>query len=303
MNNSFDTDAPRSEDDLRSEDRRRLFRASGVGAAGLALAPAAVAQTLVPQSVVDTGTVQNGRVVFPEWRGPADTPSGPTPAPLSPEQRIGFAVVGLGKLALEEILPAFGQSTKGRCVALVSGTPAKLRAVAAQYGIEPGSCYSYDAFDQIRSNAKVQVVYIALPNAMQPSVLRARSSYRQARADRKAHGHQRGRRPGHGRCLQRRPGKVDGGLPASCTRPTTDAQCRWRATAARAACSQSMPSTLKRSHRTVHCNATSAPWRAADPCSTSAPTASIRRASSPARSQSKSARAPGRPQAIRARGG
>ena len=161
-----DSDAPNAQDDPRRADRRRLFRAVGVGAAGLALAPAAVAQSFVPPSVVDTGTVQNGKVVFPAWRGAADTPSGPTPAPLPPEQRVGFAVVGLGKLALEEILPAFGQSAKGRCVALVSGTPPKLRTVAAQYGIDPGSCYSYETFDQIRSNPKVQVVYIVLPNAM-----------------------------------------------------------------------------------------------------------------------------------------
>ncbi len=146
--------------------RRQLFRAAGAGTAGLLLAPGVVAQTFVPPSVVDTGRVEQGKVVFPTWRAPADTPSAPTPAPLPPEQRVGFAVVGLGRLALEEILPAFGAASKGRCVALVSGRPEKMRLVAAQYGIEPAACYSYEAFDSIAANPAVQVVYIVLPNAM-----------------------------------------------------------------------------------------------------------------------------------------
>ena len=146
--------------------RRQLFRAAGAGAAGVILAPAAMAQTFVPPSIVDTGRVEQGKVKFPVWRGPADTPSSPTPAPLPPDQRVGFAVVGLGRLALEEILPAFGRSMKGRCVALVSGRPDKLRLVASQYGVSPDACYSYESFDQIRANPQVQVVYIVLPNAM-----------------------------------------------------------------------------------------------------------------------------------------
>jgi predicted dehydrogenase len=152
--------------DLEFQARRRMFRAAGVGTAGLVLAPAAIAQVFVPPSVVDTGTVEQGKVRFPAWRAAADTPSAPTPAPLPPGQRVGFAVVGLGRLALEEILPAFAQSSKGRCVALVSGRPDKLQAVAAQHGVKPASCYSYESFDSIAANPEVQVVYIALPNAM-----------------------------------------------------------------------------------------------------------------------------------------
>ena len=153
-------------------DRRRLFHVGGTGAAGLLLArqgllvPAASAEPFIPPSPVDTGHVENGKVRFPAWRDPADTPSSPPPSPLPPEQRVGFAVVGLGRLALEEILPAFGKSMKAKPVALVSGSPDKLRTVAAQYGVKPDSCYSYDSFDAIRENPEVKVVYIVLPNAM-----------------------------------------------------------------------------------------------------------------------------------------
>ncbi|WP_068087105.1 Gfo/Idh/MocA family protein [Novosphingobium rosa] len=148
--------------------RRSLFRVAGWGAGGLMLSSRAMGSVpgFTPPSAVDTGHVENGKVVFPAWRDPADTPSGPTPAPLPPEQRVGFAIVGLGRLALEEILPAFAQSMKARPVALVSGSPDKLRLVAAQYGIKPEACYSYESFDSIRENPEIKVVYIALPNAM-----------------------------------------------------------------------------------------------------------------------------------------
>ena len=145
--------------------RRTLFRAAGVGAAGLIASPS-LAQTFPPPSPVDRGGVTDGKVEFPAWRGAADTPSSPPPAPLAPDQRVGFAVVGLGRLALEELLPAFAQSKKARLAALVSGAPEKMAAVARQYGVKPESCYRYEQFDRLRDNPDVRVVYIALPNAM-----------------------------------------------------------------------------------------------------------------------------------------
>jgi predicted dehydrogenase len=120
----------------------------------------------VPPTEVDVGKVSSGKVVFPEWGGPADKPTPPPPAPLPPDQRVGFAVVGLGKLSLGEILPAFAQSKKARLAALVSGSPEKLRTVAQQYGVKPESCLDYAAFDRIKDDPAIQAVYIVLPNAM-----------------------------------------------------------------------------------------------------------------------------------------
>ena len=146
--------------------RRSLLKQLGAGTTGLALSAAAAAQALPGPSPIDTGSVQNGKVVFPPWRGEADAPSGETPAPLPPQQRIGFAIVGLGRLSLEEILPAFGESSQARPTALVSGSPEKMATVARQYGIPPESCYSYADFEKLRDNPAVQAVYIVLPNGM-----------------------------------------------------------------------------------------------------------------------------------------
>lgn len=130
--------------------RRALFAA---GTAGLALSPAAAggpagAQPSPP--AVDTGAVRDGRVSFPDWRGEAEPPSPPPPAPLPPERRVGFALVGLGRLTLEEPLPAFAECRYARPVALVSGTPKKARLVAAQYGIKPGAVHGYADIPRLR---------------------------------------------------------------------------------------------------------------------------------------------------------
>lgn len=82
------------------------------------------------------------------------------------DQRTGFAIVGLGRLALGQILPAMGKSKYCKPVALVSGDRAKALKVAAQYGIKQTSLYDYASYDRIAENPEVQVIYIVLPNSM-----------------------------------------------------------------------------------------------------------------------------------------
>ncbi len=86
--------------------------------------------------------------------------------PLPPDERIGFAVVGLGRLSLEQVLPALAQCKKAKLAALVSGSPDKARQVAAQYGIAENSLYDYQTYDRLKDNPAVQVIYIVLPNGL-----------------------------------------------------------------------------------------------------------------------------------------
>ncbi|RZJ24296.1 MAG: Gfo/Idh/MocA family oxidoreductase, partial [Haliea sp.] len=123
-------------------------------------------QTYTPPDTMDTGHVADGRVEFEPWRGDADKPAGPPPAPLAREQRIGFAIVGLGRLSLEELLPAFADCSKARVTALVSGSPEKMKTVAQQYGIAASACHGYEDFEQLKDNPDVDAVFIVLPNAM-----------------------------------------------------------------------------------------------------------------------------------------
>ena len=103
---------------------------------------------------------------MPKLDAPSEKESTDPPVPAPPTERVGFAVVGLGRLALEEILPAFGMAKHCKLAALVSGTPEKLKATAEHYGVPEKNCYSYTAYDQLRDNPDVQVIYIVLPNAL-----------------------------------------------------------------------------------------------------------------------------------------
>ena len=82
------------------------------------------------------------------------------------DRKVGYAIVGLGSYALNQIIPQLGNCRLGRLAALVSGDPAKARRVAAEHNIPERSIYSYQTLDRIRDNPDVDVVYVILPNSM-----------------------------------------------------------------------------------------------------------------------------------------
>jgi len=86
--------------------------------------------------------------------------------PDPPGRKLGWAVVGLGSLAINQILPAFASCEKSRVVALVSGHPDKANKLALRYGVNPKNIYNYQNYDAIRDNPEVDVIYIVLPNSM-----------------------------------------------------------------------------------------------------------------------------------------
>ena len=115
---------------------------------------------------IDTGEVRDGRVAFPAWTAATEQQGGGPPVLLPPAERVGFAVVGLGRLSLENILPAFGACKKARLAALVSGTSDKAGLTAHAYGLPPDAVLDYAGFERLAERKDVQAVYIVLPNAM-----------------------------------------------------------------------------------------------------------------------------------------
>ena len=85
---------------------------------------------------------------------------------LPGDQKIGFAVVGLGKLAQGQIIPGLRKAKSAKLVAVVSGHPDKARRIAAAEGLPADAVYSYDDYDRIAKDPRIQVVYIVLPNSM-----------------------------------------------------------------------------------------------------------------------------------------
>jgi glucose-fructose oxidoreductase len=88
------------------------------------------------------------------------------PLPELPGKKLGWAVVGLGNLAINQILPALTKTQRSKLVALVSGRPPKVNQLAQVYGVDPKNIYSYETFDAIAKNPAIDVVYIVLPNSM-----------------------------------------------------------------------------------------------------------------------------------------
>lgn len=86
--------------------------------------------------------------------------------PEPPGRKLGWAIVGLGNLAINQILPAFAKCERSRVTALVSGHPDKARKLAARYGVPEKHLYTYETFDHLRENPEVDVVYVVLPNGM-----------------------------------------------------------------------------------------------------------------------------------------
>ena len=91
----------------------------------------------------------------------------PQARPTLPDKdKIGFAVVGLGKLALNQIIPGLKTAKSAKLAAVVSGDPAKARRVAAENGLPADAIYNYTDYDRMAKDPRIQVVYIVLPNAM-----------------------------------------------------------------------------------------------------------------------------------------
>jgi len=82
-----------------------------------------------------------------------------------PAKKIGYAVIGLGRIA-DHFMRGALLTTNSKTTALVSGHPDKAARIAAQYGVPSSSIYNYENFDEIVHNPAVDAVYVALPNSM-----------------------------------------------------------------------------------------------------------------------------------------
>jgi predicted dehydrogenase len=145
--------------------RRQLLLAGGAAALGGATRVGA-AGSWPPPNPIDEGAVAGEKISFPAIQADTERPGGGPPNGAPPAARVGFAIMGLGRLALENILPAFAQTKHARCVALISGDAQKMRAIAQQYGISPDACYGYEDVAKLRSHRAVEVVYVVLPNSL-----------------------------------------------------------------------------------------------------------------------------------------
>ncbi|OYD93083.1 dehydrogenase [Nostoc sp. 'Peltigera membranacea cyanobiont' 210A] len=153
----------------RKISRRQVLTTAGLGAVSAA-AIGSVGEEVTAQQPTAQATPRGGslppQIEFPPISEKTEVDTGGPPTALPPERRLGFAIVGLGRLTLEEIMPAFAECKLAKPTALVSSDAAKANLVAQQYGIKPQNVYNYQNYDNLRNNPDVDVIYIVLPNSM-----------------------------------------------------------------------------------------------------------------------------------------
>jgi glucose-fructose oxidoreductase len=86
--------------------------------------------------------------------------------PEPPGTQVGFALVGLGNLAINQLMPAFARCQRAKLVGFVSGRPEKAKQLAQVYGVDPRNIYNYDNYDRVADNPAIDVIYVVLPNSM-----------------------------------------------------------------------------------------------------------------------------------------
>lgn len=157
---------------MAHETNRREFifqTAAAVGAAawgGRLIAAAEPSASSDGNSKSAAGSAGNALTKEPVPLAPPDRQPPKLNVPEPAQRKVGWAVVGLGELALGEVMPAFHEAKLSQPVALVSGHPYKARKVAEAYGISADAIYDYESFDRIVQDKRVEIIYIILPNSM-----------------------------------------------------------------------------------------------------------------------------------------
>lgn len=77
---------------------------------------------------------------------------------------IRYAVVGLGHIAQNAVLPAFQNAPNSELTALISDDPKKLKQLGRHYRVT--DTLSYDDYEDYLHAGNVDAVYIALPNSL-----------------------------------------------------------------------------------------------------------------------------------------
>jgi len=81
-------------------------------------------------------------------------------------KKLGIALVGLGSYSTYQLAPALQETVHCYLSAVVTGTKEKEKIWKDKYGLANDCIYDYENFDTIVNNAKVDIVYVVLPNSM-----------------------------------------------------------------------------------------------------------------------------------------
>jgi predicted dehydrogenase len=78
------------------------------------------------------------------------------------EKKVRYAVVGLGDISQEAMMPALAQTGNSEITALVTSDPEKAEKLGERYGVS--AHFSYEEFPELLRSGKIDAIYLATPN-------------------------------------------------------------------------------------------------------------------------------------------
>jgi predicted dehydrogenase len=81
-------------------------------------------------------------------------------------RKLGVAIAGVGGVVKRDVIPSIQRSRHCRLAGFVSSSEDKLRSLGKEFDVPETGQYTYDQFDRIAENRDIDIVYIALPNAL-----------------------------------------------------------------------------------------------------------------------------------------
>src|ERR1700761_1105880 len=81
---------------------------------------------------------------------------------IEPERKVRYAIVGLGDIAQEDMMPGFDHTGNSQITALVTSDAVKAAELGKKYGVD--AVFSYDQFSEALTSGTFDAVYLATPN-------------------------------------------------------------------------------------------------------------------------------------------
>ena len=81
---------------------------------------------------------------------------------LESEKKVRYAIVALGDIAQEALLPGVAHTGNSEVTAFVTADPEKAEKVGKLYDV--ATSYSYEHFDELLQSGKIDAIYLATPN-------------------------------------------------------------------------------------------------------------------------------------------
>ncbi len=81
---------------------------------------------------------------------------------LGSGKKVRYAIVGLGDIAQEAMLPGVAHTGNSQVAAFVTDDPDKARALGKKYDV--ADSFTYEQFGQLLASGKIDAIYLATPN-------------------------------------------------------------------------------------------------------------------------------------------